>query len=112
MQINLIRLVAAGCLLFKSTAVVNDDYQLSCPAIQCLGPDQTDPYTKCAVMKVGGTELTVRDKQCSEHEECVILDGQSGYCLSRLTDERKQLYPGEYCDILEEFTTCAFGPQM
>lgn len=112
MRINLTRLIAAVCLLFKSTAVVNCDYQLVCPAIKCLDPDLTDPFTKCVVTIAGDNQLTVRDKQCREHEDCVLLDGQNGFCLSRLTQERKQLFPGEYCDILEEFTTCAFGPQM
>ena len=66
---------------------------------------------KCIESSPNGIGMMIRKNQCRDHEECVVHGDGQGFCLPKIQEDLKILYPGEYCDILEEVTYCAYGPQ-
>jgi hypothetical protein len=85
-------------------------YASVCPKVECVFADGRQGR-KC-IETVDASLIKVSALTCGDQEECVILGGESGVCLVKTEEEKKLLFPGEYCDILDEVTYCAFGPQM
>lgn len=85
-------------------------YSAVCPRVECVFADSRQGR-KC-IEAVSDELVKVSALACSPHEECTSLGGNSAVCLAKTEEEKKLLFPGEYCDMLEEVTYCAFGPQV